>query len=122
MKPCREDLTQLSTVDFRSYACSFAAKQLLTYVMPLQEVFARLIVQSQQAFFQAQTKNALQSRASNIDMFTVVNAEAQYKRKLKQTIREINDEMPRIAELRQSLGDVRTPFPLFAFQARRIRS
>ena len=80
-------------------------------MMLLQEVVARLIVQSQQAFFQAQTKNPFQPRASNVDMFTVVNAEAQYKRKLKQTIREINDEMPRIAELRQSLGNVRCPLP-----------
>ena len=72
-----------------------------------QEVVARLIVQSQQAFFQAQARNAFQARASNVDMFTVVNAEAQYKRKIKQSMREINDELPRIEELRLSLLNVR---------------
>jgi hypothetical protein len=74
-----------------------------------QDLVARLIVQSQQAFFQAQTRSSFQARAPSVDMFTVINAEAQFKRKLKQTVRELNEEAARAAELRTSLGDVRVP-------------
>ena len=72
-----------------------------------QDLVARLIVQSQQAFFQAQSRNAFQARGTGVDMFAVVSAEAQYKRKIKQFVRELNDELPRIAELRTALGSVR---------------
>jgi hypothetical protein len=71
----------------------------------LQELAARIITQSHDAFHRAQARAGPPPAAAG-DLYAAAAAETQLRRDVRETLRELGDEAGRAAELRAALAAV----------------